>query len=409
MTTTRPTEIINNQPDAAGRKVRILLVPGFVVDTYSSIEQSMVELSAKPGPDIELLWLVPDIKSKYNQFSRPENRHKMNEPVWVTHLRQHGIPYVVGNVSKYNLLSNFMLFRDVFRKNRIDAVYTHFGIERFWTAFFGKLFGKVVIWHERWHSLGTRFVLPKRLFYRFFVDEFIAVSDFIKSTLPRGKRVRATIPGTRVNVPIVFDQNEKSERRRKLHIPVDAKVVIMVANFRAWKRHMLALEICGQVLKKRADVFFVFLGDGEVRSPFLAKAKSMGIESHIIAPGYVDNVNDYFAISDISILTSHYEPFGNVVLEAMRYAMPVVSFDKGGPAEMIRHGETGFLAKEADPSEFAKRVLELVEDERLRTSLGEKGRQVAQLEYSREAALERVSAWLKDSVLEHRKSSPHSA
>jgi glycosyltransferase involved in cell wall biosynthesis len=134
----------------------------------------------------------------------------------------------------------------------------------------------------------------------------------------------------------------------------------------------------------------------------------MGIDSHIIAPGYVDNVNDYFAISDIGILTSHYEPFGNVVLEAMRYALPVVSFDKGGPAEMIRHGETGFLAKEADPGEFANRVLELVEDERLCTTLGKKGRQLAQLEYSREAALERVSAWLKDSVLEHRKMSPHS-
>jgi glycosyltransferase involved in cell wall biosynthesis len=409
MTNTSHTKIINNQPVAAGRKVRILLVPGFIVDTYSSIEQSMVELSAKPGPDIEILWLVPDMSSKYNRFSRPENRHKMNEPVWVTHLRQHGIPYVVGNVSKYNLLSNFMLFRDVFRKNRIDAVYTHFGFERFWTAFFGKLFGKVVIWHERWHSLGTRYAFPKQLFYRFFVDEFIAVSEFIKNTLPRGKRVRATIPGTRVNVPIVSDQNEKSERRRKLHIPADAKVVIMVANFRAWKRHMLALEICGQVLQKRDDVFFVFLGDGEVRSPFLAKAKSMGIDNHIMAPGYADNVNDYFAISDIGILTSHYEPFGNVVLEAMRYALPVVSFDKGGPAEMIRHGETGFLAKEADPGEFANRVLELVEDERLCTTLGKKGRQVAQLEYSREAALERVSAWLKDSVLEHRKSLPHSA
>ncbi len=409
MMTTRSAENINNKTDAAGRKVRILVVPGYVVDTYSSIEQSLVELSARPDPDIELLWLVPDINSKYNRFSRPENRHKLNEPVWVTQLRHHGIPYVIGNVSKYNFMSNFLLFRDIFRKNRIDAVYTHFGFERFWTAFFGKLLGKVVIWHERWHSLGTRYVLQKRLFYRFFVDEFIAVSKFIKSTLPRGKRVRAIIPGTRVNVALVLDQNEKSKRRRKLQIPADTKVVLMVANFRAWKRHMLALEICGQVLKKRADVVFVFLGDGEVRSPFLAKAQSMGIDVHIIAPGYVDNVNDYFAISDISILTSHYEPFGNVVLEAMRYALPVVSFDKGGPAEMIRHGETGFLAKEADATEFAKSVLDLVEDERLRVTLGEKGRQVAQLEYSREAALERVSAWLKDSVLEHRKSSSHGA
>lgn len=388
-----------------GTKVRVLLVPGFVVDTYSSIEQSLVELSSRPDPDIEFLWLVPEIRYKHNRFARLANRERLNEPVWVTRLRQHGIPYVVGNVSKYNLLSNFMLFRDLFRKHDIDAVYTHFGFERFWAAFFGKLSGKVIIWHERWHSLGTRYVMPKRVFYRFFVDEFIAVSDFIKETLPRGKRVRATIPGTRINAVTRLSQEERTERRRQLGIAADAKVVIMVANFRAWKRHMLALDIAGQVLQKQKDVFFVFLGDGEVRSEFLVKARQMGIESNVIAPGYVDNVNDYYAIADIGILTSHCEPFGNVILEAMRNALPVVSFNKGGPVEMVRHGETGFLAREGDVEDFACRVQNLVADYRLRMKLGERGRQVAEQEYSREAAIERISSWLKDSILERRKAS----
>lgn len=407
MTTNAGT--IDNIPNVARRKTRILLVSGFVVDTYSSIEQSLVELSARPDPEIEFLWLVPDIKWKHNRFSRPASRHSLKEPVWVTRLRDHDIRYVVGNVSKYNLVANFLLFRKIFRENDVDAVYTHFGFERFWTAFFGKMFGKVVIWHERWHSLGGRYAPVKRVFYRIFVDDFIAVSNFIKNTLPAGKRVRATIPGTRVNVPIVIDREERSERRRRLGIPLDAVAIVMVANFRAWKRHMLALEICGEVLRKRRDAVFIFLGDGELRNPFLAKAKSMGIEDRIIAPGYVDNVNDYFAVSDISMLTSHYEPFGNVVLEAMRYALPVVSFATGGPGEMIRHGHTGLLAAEADASDFAGKVLELVEDEQLRVTFGANGRQVAELDYSREAALERVSSWLKDSVWEHRSSSVQGA
>lgn len=143
-------ELGNEQPNVTGTMVRVLLVPGFVVDTYSSIEQSLVELCAKPDPDIEFLWLVPDISCKYNRFSRPQNRHTLNEPVWVPHLRHNGIPYVVGNISKYNLLANFLLFREISRQNQIDAVYTHFGFERFWAAFLGKLLGKVVIWHEHY-------------------------------------------------------------------------------------------------------------------------------------------------------------------------------------------------------------------------------------------------------------------
>lgn len=398
-------QVMDSGSQVADAKVRVLLVPGFVVDTYSSIEQSLVELSARPDPDIEFLWLVPEIGHSDNRFARPASCEHLSEPVWVTQLRQHGVPYVVGNISKYNIFANFRLFRDVFRQHRIDAVYTHFGMERFWAAFFGKILGKVVIWHERWHSLGTRYVLPKRVFYWLFVDEFIAVSNFIKDTLPRGKRVRATIPGTRVNAVMPLSGTERAERRRQLGIPLDAKVVIMVANFRAWKRHLLALDVAGQVLKRRKDVVFAFLGDGEVRSEFLAKARRMGIENHILAPGYVDNVNDYFAVADIGILTSHYEPFGNVVLEAMRNALPVVSFDRGGPAEMIRHGATGYLVREADANEFARRVHELVVDDRLRATLGARGRQVAEEEYSRETALDRVSRWLKESIRDRRKAS----
>jgi glycosyltransferase involved in cell wall biosynthesis len=312
-------------------------------------------------------------------------------------------------VSKYNLLSNFLLFQDIFRKNRIDAVYTNFGFERFWTAFFGKLFGKVVVWHERWNSLGTRYVLPKRLFYRFFVDEFIAISNFIAGTLPRGRRVHTILNAARSDAPTRLGPKESSALRQRLGVSDDIKIVLMVANFRAWKRHMLALEICGQVLKKRTDVAFVFLGEGEVRSPFLAKAKSMGIDSRVIAPGYVDNVDDYYEIADISILTSHYEPFGNVVLEAMRHTVPVVAFNTGGPAEVIRNGETGFLAKDGDAAEFAQRVLDLMEDPQLRTAIGEKGRQVVQLEYSRERWIRRINTLLRDIVFEYRKSPPHGA
>jgi glycosyltransferase involved in cell wall biosynthesis len=401
------TEIINIVPDAAENKVRILIVPGFVVDTYSTIEQNLVELSSEPDPGIEFLWLVPDIESKYNQFSKPENRQSLTEPVWVTHLRHHGIPYVVGNVSKYNVLSNFLLFRDIFRKYRIDAVYTHFGFERFWTAFFGKIWGKVTIWHERWHSLGNRYVQAKRLFYRLFVDEFIAISVFITKTLPRGWHVHTILNAAQSDVPSRLKPEYASELRQRIGVSDDIKIVLMIANFRPEKRHMLALEVCEYVLKRRTDVAFIFLGDGEVRKQFLSRVKSANLNRHVIAPGYVNNVDDYYEIADISILTSHYEPFGNVVLEAMRHSVPVVAFNTGGPAEVIQNGDTGFLVKEGDADEFAQRILDLIEDPQLCTAIGESGRQVVKSEYSREEWIKRIIALLKCIVFESRESSTH--
>ena len=103
-----------------------------------------------------------------------------------------------------------------------------------------------------------------------------------------------------------------------------------------------------------------FLGDGEMRGDFATKVMERGLSQHVIAPGYVDNVDDYYAVSDISILTSHYEPFGYVVLEAMRYELPVDAFDNGGPSEVIRNNETGKLVRDDDVEGFVSAALELL-------------------------------------------------
>jgi len=165
---------------------------------------------------------------------------------------------------------------------------------------------------------------------------------------------------------------------------------------------MLALEVCERVLKQRKDVVFIFLGKGEMREPFLAKARSLGLDGHIILPGHVDNVDDYYSIASIFILTSHFEPFGYVVLEAMRHALPVVAFDTGGPAEVIRNRETGILVKDAEVDEFAQSLLELIDSKPLREAIGEKARQAVQQEYNRETWISQLNTTLRNIVTRHR-------
>jgi glycosyltransferase involved in cell wall biosynthesis len=390
-------------------KVRILFVPGFVADTYSEIERSFIELCSSSDRDVEFLWLVPDISFKHNRFERAESRMTLKEPVWVPHMRIFGIPYVVRNISKYNPIANFQLFREIFRNNRIDAVYTHFGYERFWAALFGKLFGKVIIWNEHWHSLGRRYAWFKRIFYRFFVDDFISISRFITNTLPPTAQVHTILNAIHTDPPKHIQAEQLSELRSRLGIAQDSKVVLMVAAFRPEKRHMLALEVCKRALKVRNDLDFVFLGEGDLRVPFLAKVKDSELDGHVIAPGHVDNVEDYYAIANVSILTSHYEPFGYVVLEAMRHALPILAFNSGGPSEVIRNGETGFLAREGDVSEFTQTLLDLAENDELRATIGEKARQAVQQEYNREIWIKRLNATLRDIVVRHRPQSMKSS
>ena len=195
----------------------------------------------------------------------------------------------------------------------------------------------------------------------------------------------------------------RSERRTQLGIPPDSTVVLMVAAFRPEKRHGIALDVCERVLKVRKEVVFVFLGGGELRTRFHENVEELGLHGCVIVPGYVDNVDSYYSIADVSILTSDKEPFGYVMLEAMRAALPVVAFDTGGPAEVIRDGVTGVLVKDGDVEEFTRKLLELIDNRERRVIIGEKARQAVVQEYSREAWIKRLGVTLNDIVEGHRR------
>ena len=387
---------INSSPQ--NTKVRILVVPGFVSDTYSEIERQYVELCAGADDDVEFIWLVPDISTKHNHFERPELRSKLTEPAWLPPLRAHGISYVIGSISKYNPIANFLLFRRIFRDYPVDAVYTHFGYERFWATFFAKLWGKVTIWNEHWHSLGTCYVKSKRLFYQLFVDEFIAVSDFIARTLPSKSQIQVVRNAIQADMTSALSAAEIIERRRRLGIPASRIVVLMVSAFRENKRYDLAMPVCQQVLSQHDDVVFVFLGEGATRPWVLNQIRELGMEGRVLAPGHVDHVDEYYPIADICMLTSIGEPCALAVVEAMKYAKPLVAFNSGGTPEVIRNGETGLLVAEEDVAAFADRLVELIENDALRQQIGVKALQAVRFQADRRLWVKHLGRVLGDIV-----------
>jgi glycosyltransferase involved in cell wall biosynthesis len=380
-------------------KKTILLVPGFVADTYSEIEASFVELCRRQSEAIQFLWLVASGRSPYDRYWKPENRHALQEPLYVTQLREAGIPFITADISKYNLISNFLLFWRVFRDHRIDAVYTHFGFERFWATFFGKLFGKTTIWNEHWHALGTTHVWLKRWFYRAFVDHFVSISQFITHTLPRGSHVitvrNAIRVGARTGTGHVVD---RVKLRQRLALDPAAVVVLMVASFTTQKRHRVALKVCEAILAHRKDVQFVFLGEGPEREEIARLVREAGFVSNFVMPGHVENVDEYYKAADVCMFTGYNDGFGYTVLEAMTHALPVVAFASGGPAEIIKDGVSGALIEETNVERFTHSLRELIDDPTKRALMGQQAREVVEREFSRDLWIDSIFDGLKSFV-----------
>lgn len=90
-------------------------------------------------------------------------------------------------------------------------------------------------------------------------------------------------------------------------------------------------------------------------------------------------MNDVYMNAAALLLTSRYEPFGLVLLEAMSYGVPVVAFDcPYGPSEIITDGVDGFVIKNRNLIEYANRVCQLIEDENLCVEIGKAGIQSSQ-------------------------------
>ena len=108
--------------------------------------------------------------------------------------------------------------------------------------------------------------------------------------------------------------------------------------------------------------------------------------------GYIDTAErrDLLAAIDTLALTSRTESFGIVYLEAWVNRKPVIAARAGAVPELVRDGETGLLVPYGNPDALARTIGLLMDDEGLRQSLGEHGRQLSESRYTWPDVLRRV-------------------
>jgi glycosyltransferase involved in cell wall biosynthesis len=97
-------------------------------------------------------------------------------------------------------------------------------------------------------------------------------------------------------------------------------------------------------LRQQRPARLVILGEGEDRPILEALTRELGIEADVALPGFVQNPHAYMARAGVLAMSSRFEGFGNVLVEAMACGCPVVSTDcPSGPAEILQQGKYGAL------------------------------------------------------------------
>lgn len=148
-----------------------------------------------------------------------------------------------------------------------------------------------------------------------------------------------------------------------------------------------------KVVKQQANVKFVIVGTGPLRSQMGEALASANLRSNFVFLGNLkeDQLPAAYGAADVFVLPSIQEGQGIVLLEAQACGIPVVAFGVGGVTEAVRNNETGFLLDSGDTDGLADKLLELLGNERLRLKMGATGRRFVAENYTWDLCAQRMS------------------
>jgi glycosyltransferase involved in cell wall biosynthesis/SAM-dependent methyltransferase len=126
-----------------------------------------------------------------------------------------------------------------------------------------------------------------------------------------------------------------------------------------------------RLLRSHEEICFLMTGEGQERAAVLALIQRHGMEARIHTPGFVDNIHELMALSDVIVVPSHLDGMPLVVFEAQAGGKAVVASAVGSIPHVIADGKTGFLCAPGDVKGFAERILKLWRSPELRRSIGE--------------------------------------
>ena len=144
------------------------------------------------------------------------------------------------------------------------------------------------------------------------------------------------------------------------------KRVIAAGRLEWEKGYGRLIEAWGMVCHKYPDWHLDLYGEGSMYNTMITLAKLFNV-CNFTFHNFTSNISQEYATSSICVVTSYFEGFSLVLLEAMKHGLPCVAFNcPFGPGYIIDDAREGFLVENGDIRLFAERICRLIEDEGLR-------------------------------------------
>jgi len=150
-----------------------------------------------------------------------------------------------------------------------------------------------------------------------------------------------------------------------------SKNVLSIGHFNDQKRRDLLIESWQYVHNKYPDWTLTIIGDGKLEVECIKQINKLNLQNSIKIIKPLKEIGSYYLNCSIFLLSSEFESFSLVLMEAKTFGIPCVSFDvETGPNEVIRDDIDGYLVPFPDCQKFAEKTIQLIENITLRKEMG---------------------------------------
>ena len=230
----------------------------------------------------------------------------------------------------------------------------------------------------------TRHIVSRSLFllmphlYRY-ADHVIALSQGVAQDL------LSLVPAVRDHIDVIYNAGVDSRVYEGMHqsavleeLPKDGPLIVACGRLTAQKGFPYLIEALARV-RQSVPAHLWIMGVGELHQCLVEKIRSLGLTHCVRLLGFQQNPYQYMAAANVFALSSIFEGFGNVIVEAMACGAPVVATDcPYGPAEIISNGINGLLVPPANVDALSRALLRVLTDPALKRKLSCNGQKRSQ-------------------------------
>ena len=209
-------------------------------------------------------------------------------------------------------------------------------------------FDKMLAWGGNWYDFHFKIKG---------YDQIVTLTYEDKETNWKGWKNVSVIPN-----PSTFHTDQISS--------LSEKKVISVGRLTPQKNYASLIRAFKNVTEKHSDWILEIYGDGPQEVELKSLITQLNLEKHVFLKGFSPNVKEVIINASIFALSSVFEGFGLVIVEAMACGLPIVSYAcPCGPKDIISEGKDGFLVNINDEIALANKINLLIENEKLRKQM----------------------------------------